>query len=217
MESISQLNEIEIFKNLDEQARQELRKIFQTRTFPGGNTLFYKNDQSTEVYFVLDGAAKAVLIGDKGEQVVIETFLPYDVFGEMNLFDNKGRSLTVMVEPGTRLGLLRDNDFRNFIGRHPEAALSIIKLLINRLRQTVDMVETISFLKVKERILKSLWQNAEFQTVLESGHVRSPKYTHQEISSLVASSRESVTKCLKALVDEGTITYDKHYFYLIKD
>jgi CRP/FNR family transcriptional regulator len=214
MAKLPQLRDISLFKSLNEENFKRLELICKTKFFPKGKTIFYKDDPGTELYIVLHGRVKGIMTGDNGEEIILTTFKPYDIFGEMNLFDNKGRSLTVVADPEATLGIIRKNDFFNFLLKNPELSVEIIKMLIERLRKTDEIIENITFLNVKERTLQLLKNIANEKGKIENNLIKFPKLTHQEIASRVASSRESITKCLKSLQQHGILEADDEYFYL---
>jgi CRP-like cAMP-binding protein len=165
---------------------------------------------------VLHGRVKGIMTGDNGEEIILTTFKPYDIFGEMNLFDNQGRSLTVIADPEASLGIISREAFFKFLLNHPEVSVEIIKLLISRLRQTDELIENITFLNVKDRIINLLNKRAENIGKTEGNYIKFEKYTHQELASRVAASRESVTKCLRSLISDGYLKTDEKYFYIHK-
>ena len=214
MAVLPQLRDIALFKSLNEENFKQLEKICKTKFYPKGKTIFYKNDPGTELFIVLHGKVKGVMIGDNGEEIILTTFKPYDIFGEMNLFDNKGRSLTVIADPEATLGIINKNDFFNFLLNNPKLSVEIIKMLIERLRKTDELIENITFLNVKERTLQFLINISQEKGKKEGEYIKFPKITHQEIASRVASSRESITKCLKSLQQSDILKTDDDFFYL---
>lgn len=214
MKRLPQLKDIEIFKSLDDAGYTALANICETRFYSKGQTVFYKDDMGTDLYIVFHGGVKAMLTGDNGDEIILTSFESYEIFGEMNLFDSKGRSLTVVADPEASLGIIKKEPFFKFLIKYPEVSVEIIKLLINRLRETDEWVESITFLNVKERIINVLHKKADTSGIAEGEFIKFEKYTHQELAARVASSRESVTKCLKALSDEGFLKTDDQYFYI---
>ncbi len=214
MAVLPQLRDIALFKSLNEENFKQLEKICKTKFYPKGKAIFYKNDPGTELFIVLHGRVKGVMTGDNGEEIILTTFKPYDIFGEMNLFDNKGRSLTVIADPEATLGIINKNDFFNFLLNNPKLSVEIIKMLIERLRKTDELIENITFLNVKERTLQFLINISQEKGKKEGEYIKFPKITHQEIASRVASSRESITKCLKSLQQSDILKTDDDFFYL---
>lgn len=216
MNRLPQLKDIEIFKSLNESNLNELANICDTRFYKKDEIVFYKDDMGTELYIVFHGSVKAILTSDNGDEVILACFKPYDIFGEMNLFDNKGRSLTVVADPEASLGIIKKDKFFKFLLNHPKVSVEIIKLLINRLRETDELIENISFLNVKDRIINILNKKGSSEGKVEGNLIKFEKYTHQEIASRVAASRESVTKCLRVLIKDNFLKADDKYFYLNK-
>ncbi len=214
MAILPQLRDISLFKSLSEESFKKLESICKTKYYPKRKTIFYKDDPGTELYIVLHGGVRGIITGENGEEIILTSFKPYDIFGEMNLFDNKGRSLTVIAYPEATLGIINKDDFFAFLLKNPQLSVEIIKMLIERLRKTDELIENITFLNVKERTLQLLKKIAEEKGKASNNYLKFPKITHQDIASQVASSRESITKCLKLLQKEDFLKIEDDYFYL---
>jgi CRP-like cAMP-binding protein len=216
MKNLPQLKDIQIFNTLDDESLEQLSKICRTKFYKKGEPVFYKDDESTDLYIVFHGSLKAILTNDNGDEIILANFKPFDIFGEMNLFDNQGRSLTVIAYPEAVLGIISRDAFFKFLLNHPEVSVEIIKLLINRLRQADELIENITFLNVKDRLINLLNKRAEAIGKIEGDYIKFEKYTHQELAARVAASRESVTKAIKSLINEGFLKADDEFFYINK-
>ncbi|MCD8493056.1 MAG: Crp/Fnr family transcriptional regulator [Geovibrio sp.] len=96
----------------------------------------------------------------------------------------------------------------------PEVAITMLQILVGRLRKADELIESLAFLNVKERILKQLFDIAKENGEKNGSYIRIKKLTHQEISSMIGASRESVTKCMKILNLEGHVKMKGDNLYL---
>ncbi len=94
--------------------------------------------------------------------------------------------------------------------------MNVIKALVARLRRTDDMVEAPAFRNVESRIVKVLIEIGRERGTKEGGSYRVRKMTHRELASRVGSSREAVTKALKALTFKRLIE-ERGNFWLIPE
>jgi CRP-like cAMP-binding protein len=90
----------------------------------------------------------------------------------------------------------------------------MLTLLVHRLRKSDELIESLAFLNVKDRILKQLYEIAKASGEKNGLYFRIKKLTHQEISSMIGASRESVTKCMKILNLEGHLKIKGDNFYI---
>jgi CRP-like cAMP-binding protein len=62
------------------------------------------------------------------------------------------------------------------------------------------MIESLAFLEVGERLVRSLLDHAEaVNSAGHPGYLRAGKLTHKEQAARIGSSREAVSKCFKVL------------------
>ncbi len=203
-----------LFKNLPERELRKISLMFETVDLRAGEVLFYEKDQSNEMFIILKGKVKASLFDDQGNELVLAELGPGELIGEMGIIDQLPRSATVIAEEDTKLASLSRQAFLKIIKENPDIAFNVIKALVERLRRTDDMVEALAFRSVEGRIVKYLIDLARERNSKEGDKFKVRKMTHRELASRIGSSREAVTKALKALVFKGVIE-DRGNFWLI--
>lgn len=101
-------------------------------------------------------------------------------------------------------------------GRHPEAAIDVIRLFALRLRAYKQMVEDLSLRTVVARIARLLVDRARgAQTLVEEPASSSQQYTQDEIAAMVGSVREVVQRALKTLEHAGLIQMARGRIHII--
>ncbi len=130
-----------------------------------------------------------------------------DYFGEMAVIrPGLVRSATAETASPTKLFTLRRTDFEKLIEQHPWLALQLLEYSLERLRRTNQQVYDLTFLNVKTRIMKRLLRLSQEYGVSEAEGIRiDAKLTHQQIAEMVGAARETVTKVLQELQEEGHI------------
>lgn len=89
--------------------------------------------------------------------------------------------------------------------KDPKIAVELMITLVDRLRKADDMIESLAFLEVGERLVRTLLEVAQGD---EGGDLRFQKVkkrTHKELAARIGSSREAVSKCMKVLAAKGII------------
>jgi len=74
-EIIQILKEIPLFKALSEEHLLKISNEFNINKLKKGKTIFYQEDESTDLYIVLEGAVKACLIDPEGKETYAKIFL----------------------------------------------------------------------------------------------------------------------------------------------
>lgn len=210
------LKKVSLFSNLNEHYIRQIAANCRKETFGKGATVFYQTDHSNNLYIILSGKVNAILIDEDGNEVVLATFRKEDFFGELSLFDGKGRSATLVAIEKSELAVLKRDDFMNLLIAKPAIAIDLIVELAERLRKSNDLIESLVFLDVRERLMKALWKICQSDGEKKGDYIKIEKKTHHELASLVGASREAVTKCMKYFAEKGIIREENGQLLLSK-
>ncbi len=198
------IKNIPLFKQMKDSQLREIAARCKSARFKKGEVIFYRTDLSTDLYIVNSGKLKAVLADEEGDELIIAQFAKGDFFGELSLLDGKGRSATIVAEKDTELSILRQDVFLDVLYKYPGMAVELMATLVERLRKADEMIESLAFLEVSERLINALLETAaEGRDV--SGFVKAGKLTHKELAARIGSSREAVSKCLKVLTTKRIV------------
>ena len=209
------LKNIPIFSHLREADLEALAKRCKNLSFNKGDIVFYSSTSSTDLYIVLSGRLKAVLLGDDGGEIVLSTFRAGDFFGELSLIDGKGRSATIVADEASSVAVLQRRAFFDFLLKDPKIAIELMIILAGRLRKADEMIESLAFLEVSERLLKTILEIARTEGVPCKDGIRLERLTHRELAGRVGASREAVSKCMKGLISKGIIKEEEGSFIFI--
>jgi len=123
------LKGVPIFSELGRKDLERLAKLMVPRTVKAGEVVINENDQAAGFFVVSSGKLEAV----RHDQV-LATYGTGDFFGEMALFEGFPRSATVRaVEDSECLAMTRW-DFMAELKNHPEIAVSMLPVLVRRIR-----------------------------------------------------------------------------------
>ncbi len=100
----------------------------------GGEVLFREGDPGDAAFVVLRGRLRAVA-GPVGDERVLSDAIHGETIGEIALLTGSPRSATVHAVRDSTVARLNTTAFDGLLTRHPEAALSITRLLAGRLRR----------------------------------------------------------------------------------
>ncbi len=171
------------------------------RHFPAHAVLVTEEDQSDSLFIILRGRVKAYGAGVDGREVVYGTQGVGEYFGEMTL-DGGVRSASVMTLEPTTCAVVPGAEVRDFLARHPDFALHLVKKLIRLTRASTDQVKSLALDDVYGRIarlLRTLARDEDGVPVLPD------KLTQQDIAERVGASREMVSRIFKPLTEGGYV------------
>ncbi len=200
---ITYIKNIPFFKHLKDSQLKEIAARCKSAHFRRGDIVFHKTDLSTDLYIVNSGKLKAVLADDEGGEIVLAAFEKGAFFGELSLLDGKGRSATIVADSDAELSVLKQNVFLELLYKDPKIGVEMIITLVDRLRKADELIESLAFLEVGERLVKSLLEAASGAGSPAKGFLKAGRLTHKELAARIGSSREAVSKCMKLLTVRG--------------
>jgi len=206
--SISEhLSKITIFETVSKEDLDRLASFCKLKPFVKDEVVFHKGDLGTDMYAVITGSFRVVLIDGNGDEIILSVIRPGSIVGEMSMIDGMGRTGTLIADETSEMVLIPRKAFNELLQKDFNVTLYLLETLTERLRKADELIESLAFLNVKQRIIKFFADNITDETPIENGYSVMRKYTHQELSNMIGASRESVTKCLKILSLEGTIKF----------
>jgi CRP-like cAMP-binding protein len=195
------LQKVPLFSQLGPPDLQRVLEVARERAYPKNSVILFEDDPGDALYVVKQGQVKVVLIGEDGREVILSVLGEGDFFGEMALIDDEPRSAHVIAMSDSALLVLRREDFQGLLMQTPVIALAMLRELTRRLRRVDEKVGSLVLLDVNGRVARLLLDLAE-----EAGGERiTRRLTHHTIAQMIGSSRETVSRTMRELVDKGFI------------
>lgn len=200
------LSDVPIFAALTEGEREELASRMRVRHFARDEVVFHREDPSGHFFAIVAGTVKLAVEDDSGREVCIAILRGGDVFGELELFDDLPRSVTVTAITETQVLALARNDFFEVLEHHPRAARVMLTLLARTIRDTSRRIEDLVFLDLPSRVAKSLLD-------LRSAHGANGEIhlTQDDIAAFVGATRASVNRVLADLEQQGIVEIGRRH------
>ena len=216
--SIELLKKVSLFEGLNDHELKALADTTLTRTFPKDNVIILAEDRGDTLFVIQSGRVKVSIVSEDGREVILSTLGEGDFFGDMSLLDGKPRSANVTATEETALLMLRRDDFIRLIQTIPQIAIKLLAVLAGRLRKTDRKIEGLALSDVTGRITQTLLQLAEDQGAYTGeGILIRNRPTHQELANMSGTTRETVSRVLKLLENQGYIAYRGRDLIILKD
>ena len=214
-EGIDSLRALPLFSEVDEADLKRLAGHLIERRFPRDSTVAQGGHAGDYMYVLREGRVKVTKLSGAGREKILEILEEGAFFGEMALLDPPERSASVKSMDPVRVLALSRQDFLNALSRSPGLAMAVIRELARRLRHTNLDASHTPYQSVKERTQELLRRLATDPA--EDGWRGSPALTHQEVADMVATSRETVTRAVKQLKQEGWLRQEGKRYWIRDD
>lgn len=176
------------------------------RRFPKGSTLLNEGDVSGRVMLLGSGRVKICSFTADGKEVMLALRGPGELLGDLSAIDGRPISATVCALEEVEVLALSASDFKEFLASTPGAALKLLELITERLRDADQKRGEFGALDAVSRVAARLVEMAErFGEETDEGLRISVPLSQEELAGWIGASRESVSKALQALKARGLI------------
>lgn len=198
---VDYLSNIQVFRDLtpNELAQMD-RQLTMSTCRPG--KIFYMPEDSGEVLFLLKkGRVQLYRIAPNGKKLVMATLGPGSIFGEMSLVGQGMHNTFAESVDECVLCVMSRSDVERLVQEKPEVAFRFVEALGKRLTQLETRLEDIAFKSIPARLASLLLKLNEEQ----GGQQTVNGYTHQDLSEMLGTYRETITQTLNDLKTDGLI------------
>jgi CRP/FNR family transcriptional regulator, cyclic AMP receptor protein len=199
-----------LFKHLNNSDLNEICYIAAYKTVRKGDIIFFSEENNGRVFTLKKGSLKIVRIDVEGNEIVKDILKVGDLFGSLDLIESNEDEYAIVLSDTATFCSFKAADFEKFIENKPEVAVKYTKWIGFWFKRLENRYSNIMFKDVKTRLLNFLKDIAKDHQTDPDGYVSLPNYlTHQDIASLICSTRQTVTSLLNTLKSEGIITYSR--------
>ena len=207
----------ELFQAMRPAELDETLKLASERRFRRGQAIFQKGDNGSSMMAVLRGRVRVSSVSSEGKEVTLNVINPGQVFGEIALLDGEPRSADCTAIEDTLLLVVERRQFLPYMTSNPDLTLRMIGVLCRKLRRASNALEELALFDLPGRLARVLLNLAQDYGRPDQGGTRIDlKLSQRDLSNLVASSRESVNKQLRAWRESGTVDLQNGYLVLCR-
>lgn len=128
------LKNVPIFAELGRRDLERLFKLMVPRSARSGEVIIKEGDQAAGFFVITSGRVEVVRGVDSASPQQLNELGPGDFFGEMALFEGFPRIATIRATEDTECLAMTRWDFMAEMKNHPEIAVSMLPVLVRRLR-----------------------------------------------------------------------------------
>lgn len=194
---IELLRATDLFAELDDQSLQDIVEASETRRLRRGDTLFLEDDIPDGIYVMVKGRVAIANRSFDGRESLVALMEEGDLFGEMGLFDQGGRSADARALEATTVVAIPYEPVQELYETRPELMWNVVQLIAQRLRNMDAALADSVFLDVTGRTAKRLLEMSAEEDVFTL------PVTQEELAGMVGASRERVNKAIAQFVRLG--------------
>lgn len=199
---IETLQKTSLFHGLDISDIKHVANQVVTRQYPKNTVVVTQGDDTDSLYVILEGKVDVFLQNDKGKEIIINTLVECDTFGELAPLGGIPRQASIITTENSAMAVISRQVFMDTLLIKPAISMRIIDRLINLIQDLTEEVSSLALEDVYNRVVRVLYKHSE-----EVGNkLVTEKLTQQDIALRVGATREMVHRILKELKTGGYIS-----------
>jgi CRP-like cAMP-binding protein len=182
-----------------------------SRDFKRGTLIYVPSDLGDCVLVLASGRVKIFHNTQDGKQAVLALIDPGELFGELALIEPTQRDEYAEAMEHSTVVVIPTEEIQRLIDEHPRLSIGLNKLLGLRVQRFNRRLKSLLFRSNRERVVHLLFDLADkYGKYLQDGSLAiGIRLSHQELASIIGSTRETVTLVLGELQEEGAITVSR--------
>lgn len=212
------MNNIEVFKDIKESSKIELKKILKERQLSTKEILFNERDIVDKVYFLKSGKISIFKMSENGERKIIFILRSGEMINEIS-FDNT-KSTTIGCEAFDKAIILEcmGKDFIKVMEDDFTLTKNILISTQNRNRRLYRQLKNSISIRIDKKLAAKLYRiGKEFGVCKGEWTLLNVNLTITYIADMLGCKRESLSRAMKILQDEKLVKIEGKKVYIKKD
>ncbi len=204
------LRDVELFELFGDEDHARVRDAAEVLKLDRSDVIFEEGAEAGACFVMLQGRVAISNKSIDGRESMVAIMGTGDLFGEMSLFDDGGRSAEARALESCEALRVPYSVLRQIWEDRPELLWSVVRMLSRRIRTTDEALADSFFLDVTGRTAKHLLDLAGEDDVFEI------PITQEELAGLVGASRERVNKAIASFLKLGWVEQDGPRYRILK-
>jgi CRP-like cAMP-binding protein len=195
-----------LFSRLTPNQIQRIESRSRCRCYPVGSPVYLPAEKADSVFLLTSGLVKVCNLTPEGKESILAFVEPGELFGELAIFSGQTRDEYVEAISKSTVVMIPTEEMDLLMSEQADVAMRITKMFGLRRQRIERRLKNLLFKSNRERLVHLLLDLAlQFGWEADDGIRLRVRLSHQDLASLIGSTRESVTVILNQLKSEGTI------------
>lgn len=199
-------NPLSIFFGNNAKTLTKVKTICSLKDFDKGITLISQDDTDNEVFLLLKGKVKAVVLSAEGHEIWLNDINSGEIFGEIAAICGFKRTSSIVAETKGTVAVFSAEDFLNLMSEHGSIGIKLSEILIKRIRSISRRMFELSVLSAPGRVYSELLRlSSPLSSEEKERRIIKPLPILSEMAKSVNSTRETVSRAINDLEKRGLI------------
>lgn len=202
------LRKIPLLAGLNDQEVLRIKGDFRFKQYNKRDVVLQKGGTGDGLLFLLSGQLQVVDVTEDGRAIGLRMLAPGDFFGEIAVINGSTRTASVVALSEVLVAFLPAPSALHLFSHSPSVANMMLRHLAEKIQRDSEFRTLLSINNTTRRIYTFLVLYKKTQAGDPDVVENLP--THQDIANMINTSRETVTRALLTLVQQGIVQKDTH-------
>ena len=212
----NQLNNMELFNNLDKKTVEALSDIGESKCYLKGSHIFRDKEIINKVCIVYSGKVALYKLNESAQKKIIFILGGGSIINAVVL-DDLTSSINCEVFERVEILSFDKVKFEEIMKGDFELTRIVISSLTKKVRRLYRQLKNSTPIKVEKKVAAKLWKLCkDYGKEVEGGTLINLKISITYLSDMFGTPRETISRSLKILQENDLITYEKKNI-IVKD
>lgn len=200
------VSRVPIFSGLASEELSKVAALIVKKKYEKGELIIMEGSCPENLVIIDRGQVKVFRYTAEGKEQILYIFAEGDFFGEKNLLKNQETTYNVEALEPTNICMINKKDFQKLLRDYPEIGIKIIGELCSRMEKIEGAVQSMGTKSIETRINSILLEFAQRYGKKHSrGVLVELPLSREGIANYIGAARETISRKLSVLQDEGII------------
>ena len=167
-------------------------------------------EEGDGLYIVVAGHVSVLHEDGHEHELVVSSLGPHEFFGELGLFDGQACAASVRADTDSEVLFIPRRVVLECLDENPRAAVCMLRKITARLCETHSKLARLALSTVEERVASVLLEHG-----IEADGAWHVQVGSERIASLVAASREMVSRVIKKMIAGGIVRRERRKLVVV--
>jgi len=196
------------FCQFDRETLAAFDAITFSNVYPEGALLYSEGEKPAGLYVLCHGTAKLSISSGSGKTLITRMVQAGETLGLSSVLSGNAYKSTAETVMPSQVKFVKRDDFLRFVNEHRDVQFNIARQLIEECESDANQIRALGLTNsAAERLAQLLlnWCNETGKPSASGMRIAVPM-THEDISQMIGTSRETVTRLLKSFREKKIIT-----------
>lgn len=209
---------VPLFSNLNDEEIEKIVALIVRKKYKKGEMPFLQGSHLEGLYIINKGKIKIFKYTKEGKEQILYILSEGDFFGELSLLKTEESGFNAEAIEPVEICLIKKLDFEAILKTNAEITMKILQIISHRLSKLETLVQSLGTKDVEARIAQMLIDLIkEFGTEKNNRIELTLPLTREDMANYIGVTRETISRKLSALQDEGVIQLVGNKKIIIKD